>query len=414
MLRNMLRNKNKIMFNLDKKIYLDHAATTPVDPEVLETMLPYFNEKFGNPMSLHSFGQDANQAVEKSRGQLAHFLNCQKEEIIFTSGASESNNLVLRSLAKNNSKETKPHIITTQFEHHCIFETAKILEQEGRAGVDFVIPGKDGVIDPKKVEEMIKENTILVSIIYVNNEIGTVQPIKEIGEIIKRINNSRENKIFFHTDATQAPSYFSCNAQELGADLMTLSGHKIYGPKGIGVLFAKRGILKTGIITGGGQEKKLRAGTHNVPGIVGIGKAVSVIDKNKSEEIEKITKLRDYLIEKVLKDVPDSWLNGSKEKRSPNNANFGFRNVEGESLVLMLDQAGIACSTGSACSSDSLEPSHVLLSLGLRPEEAHGSLRVTLGKNTTQEEIEYTAEKIKEVVTKLRQISGGVLEDFNK
>lgn len=398
------------MSNLNKKIYLDHAATTPTDPEVVEAMLPYFSQKFGNPMSLNSFGQEAQEAIEKSRENLANFLNCQKEEVLFTSGASESNNLVLRSIAQNQTNEKKPHIITTQFEHHCIFDTAKILVSEGRVEVDFVSPDKEGLINPEEVQKLIKENTVLVSIIYVNNEIGTVQPIEEIGRIIK----SKNNKILFHTDATQAPNYFSCDTQKLGVDLLTLSGHKIYGPKGIGVLFAKRGVLKKGIVTGGGQEKGKRAGTHNVPGIVGFGKAISMTNKQKARNNKKIAILRNLLIDKVLKEIPDSWLNGSKEKRSPNNANFGFKNVEGESLIMMLDQAGIACSTGSACSSSSLEPSHVLLSLGLKPEEAHGSLRITLGKNTTREEIEYAIEKIKEVVSRLRQISGQVLEEFNK
>jgi cysteine desulfurase len=396
-----------------KKIYLDNAATTPTDPEVLKSMLPYFSEKFGNPMSIHSLGQEALEAVDKARRLVADFLNCQPDEVIFTSGATESNNLAIKGFIKkyyfghkDNTSKEKPHIITTAFEHHCVLETIKFLEKSGQAEVTYLPVYNDGIVKAEDVKKATKPNTALVSIIYVNNEVGTVQPIEEIGKLIKSANS----KILFHTDATQAVNYFDCDVKKLSVDMLSLSGHKIYGPKGIGILYVKNGTPISRIQDGGEQEFGLRAGTHNVPGIVGIGSAINLL-KNKSHNLQTV-ELRDYLIEKVLKEIPDSYLNGSKEKRSPNNINFRFDNVEGESLVLALDQEGIASSTGSACSSGTLEPSHVLLALGLKPEQAHGSLRLTLGKNTTKEEIDYVIEKIKEVVEKLRKISGDVLKNY--
>ncbi len=391
-----------------KKIYLDHAATTLVDPEVLKEMQPYFSEKFGNPMSIHSFGQEALEAVDKARKQVADFLKCEPSEVVFTSGATESNNLAIKGVIKNyfynQKKKEKPHIITTQFEHHCIFNSIKFLEKSGQAEVTYLPAYENGIVRLEDIKNSIKPNTILVSIMYVNNEIGTVQPTSEIGKIIRDL----DPKILFHTDATQAVNYFDCNTKKLGVDLLSLSGHKIYGPKGVGALYIKKGTPISRIQDGGEQEFGMRSGTHNVPGIVGLGKAVEII-RNDFQELEH---LRNYLIEKVLKEVSDSYLNGSKEKRSPNNINFRFDNVEGESLVLALDQVGIAASTGSACSSGTLEPSHVLLALGLKPEQAHGSLRLTLGKDTTKEEIDYTIGKIKEAVNRLRKISGKILEEF--
>lgn len=405
------------------KVYLDYAATTPVDKKVLKSMLPYFSEKFGNPMSLHSFGEVAKKAIEKSRQQVADFLHCNAEEIIFTSGATESNNLAVKGMikkyffghAKNLDTRCnmgKPHIITTAFEHHCVLNSIKFLEKSGQAEVTYLPIYKEGVIKAEDVKKSIKKNTILVSVMYVNNEIGTVQPIQEIGKIVE---NARERGKslypIFHTDATQAINYFDCNVKKLGVDMLSLSGHKIYGPKGVGALYVKKGTPVEKIQDGGEQESQKRAGTHNVSGIVGLGEAISIIKKQASKT-QEIKKLRDYLIKKVLKEIKDVTLNGSKIKRSPNNANFTFKSVEGESLILMLDQKDISCSTGSACSSGSLEPSHVLMALGIKTEESHGSIRITLGKYTTKKEIDYTIKIMKESITKLRNISGDILKEF--
>ncbi|MFA5777553.1 MAG: cysteine desulfurase family protein [Parcubacteria group bacterium] len=402
-----------------KKIYLDNAATTQVDPEVLKAMLPYFSEKFGNPMSIHGFGQEALEAIDKARKQAADFLNSDPEEIIFTSGATESNNLAIKGVIKkyfyfNKDTKTKPHIVTTVFEHHCVLETIKFLEKSGQAEVTYLPTYEEGIVRLEDVKNALKPNTILVSIMYVNNEIGTVQPIAEIGELIRNHNSQLSDlrsQILFHTDATQAAGYFNCDVEKLGVDMLSLSGHKIYGPKGIGALYIKKGTPIAKIQDGGEQEFGMRAGTHNVPGIVGLGKAIELLETKSHNP--QTAKLRDYFIDKVLKEIPNSYLNGSKEKRSPNNINFRFDNVEGESLVMSLDMEGIATSTGSACSSGTLEPSHVLLALGLKPEQAHGSLRLTLGKDTTKEEIDYAFDKLAGIVSKLRKISGSVLKDFN-
>jgi cysteine desulfurase len=406
-----------------KKIYLDYAATTPVDAKVLETMLPYFSQNFGNAMSVHGFGQEALEAVDGARAKAALFLRSAASEIVFTSGATESNNLVvkgsLRSYYSIARKEgEKPHIITTKFEHHCVLDACKFAEKDGLAEVTFVSPNKEGLITLKDIKAAIKPNTILVSVMYVNNEIGTVQPIAEIGKLLKKINTERtlekQPRISFHTDATQAINYFNCNVDEIGVDLLSMSAHKIYGPKGIGLLYVRKGTPIKRVQDGGDQEYKLRAGTHNVPGIVGLGEAINMIKTPATQKkIVEITELRDYLIKRVLKEIPKSYINGSPEKRSPNNANFRFDDVEGEGLILSLDLDGIASSTGSACSSGALDPSHVLLSLGLKHEQAHGSLRLTLGKYTTKKELDIVIDKIKEVVKRLRKISGNVLADFN-
>jgi cysteine desulfurase len=401
-----------------RRIYLDHGATTPVDKKVLKAMLPYFSENYGNAMSLHSFGRDASEAIEKARKQAADFFGAETSEIVFTSGATESNNLVIKGVikafySKPENKEKIPHIITTSFEHHCILDACKVAEKENQAEVTYIKPNKEGLISVGDIEKAIKKNTILVSVMYVNNEIGTVQPIKEIGSLIKAYNLKAITKLFFHTDATQAINYFDCNVANLGVDMLSMSAHKIYGPKGVGALYVKNGTQIRRVQDGGDQESKKRAGTHNVPGIVGLAEAISVI-RNQRTGNKKMIELRDYLINRVLKEVSDVSLNGSKKKRSPNNANFSFKNVEGESLILMLDAEGIAASTGSACSSGSLEPSHVLLSLGMKPEEAHGSLRLTLGKGTTKKDIDTTVKKIKKIVGELRKISGDVLGDYYK
>jgi cysteine desulfurase len=409
-----------------RKIYLDHGATTPVDKKVLAAMMPYFSERYGNAMSIHSFGQVASEAVEKARRITADFFGATPEEIIFTSGATESNNLAIKGIIKafwtsgvQNGRPTstlaKPHIVTTAFEHHCVLDACKSVEKEsppaGGAEVTFVRPGRDGIIKVEDIKKAIKPNTILVSVMYVNNEIGTVQPIARIGKIIKKHNP----KILFHSDATQAVNYFDCNADRLGVDLMSMSAHKIYGPKGIGALYIKKGTEIKRMQDGGGQEFNKRAGTHNVPGIVGLGTAINQI-KNQSAswrtKIKIMVSLRDYLINRILKEIPEAKLNGSKIKRSPNNANFSFKNVEGESLIMMLDISGIAASTGSACTSGTLEPSHVLMSLGMKHEDAHGSLRLTIGKYTTKKEIDYTVDELKKIISKIRKVSGRVLEEY--
>ena len=407
---------------MKKKIYLDHGATTPVNKRVLLEMMPYFSEKYGNASSLHSFGKDTLDTVEKSRLQLARFFGAEAEEIFFTSGATEANNLAVKGIVKayyaknkNDYSVSKPHIITTSFEHHCVLESCQTLEKENLAKVSYILPQKDGLVRVSDIEKAIQKNTLLISAMYVNNEIGTVQPIAEIGKIVKKNNlkKSLEKKIFFHTDATQAVNYFDCKVEKLGVDMLSLSAHKIYGPKGVGALYVKKGTPIKPILNGGGQEKGLRSGTTNSCGIIGFGKAVALLsDKKNAQKNKETLELRNFLIEKILKEIPDSRLNGSREKRSPNNANFSFKNVEGESLLMMLDAEGLACSTGSACSSGSLEPSHVLLSIGLLPEEAHGSLRITLGRQNTQKEIENAVKIIKKVVSKLRSISGKVLDDY--
>ncbi|HEX7586309.1 MAG TPA: cysteine desulfurase family protein [Patescibacteria group bacterium] len=403
-----------------KKIYLDYAATTPMDKEVFQAMKPYFSEKFGNAMSIHGFGQEALAAIDKARNMLAEFFHATTAEIIFTSGATESNNLAVKGIIKSYYSQLgnltrRPHIITTAFEHHCVLYACRTVAKEGLAEVTFVRPGKDGIINVADIKSAIRPNTILVSVMYVNNEIGTLQPIKEISKLIKLTNNQRpktNHKIIFHTDATQAINYFDCDVNKLGVDLLSMSAHKIYGPKGVGMLYIKKGTPIRHIQEGGDQEYQMRAGTHNIPGIVGLGKAIELVARDSKRETPRIKKLRDYLIKKVLKEIPKSKLNGSKIKRSPNNANFTFADVEGEGLILSLDMEGVAASTGSACSSGALTPSHVLLSIGLKPEDAHGSLRMTLGKYTTKQDMDMTVNKLKSVIGRLRKISGKVLEDY--
>ncbi|HPI67199.1 MAG TPA: cysteine desulfurase family protein [bacterium] len=389
------------------KIYFDHAATTPVDKQVLEAMQPYFSEKFGNASSVHSFGQEAEQAVSEARKRVADFLNCNSEEIIFTSGATEADNLAIIGICHPElfsgslSKETKPHIITTAFEHPAVLETCKYLEKKG-VEVSYVKPDSEGIIHVEDIEKEIKNNTILISVMYVNNEIGTVQPIKNIGDLLKKINAERTNKIYFHTDAVQATLYQDMNVENLGVDLMSISGHKIYGPKGIGVLYVKKNTPLKNIQHGGHHEFGKRAGTLNTPGIVGMGQAIELI---KDHDQEKIKNLRDYLWSELQKNISDLKLNGSLEKRTPGNLNFSVNGVEGEALLLGLDLAGVAISTGSACSSGSLEPSHVLMAIGLSHELAHGSLRITLGYENTKEECDQFVKTLKPLVEKFRAMA---------
>lgn len=382
------------------KIYFDNAATTQVDSRVLKAMLPYFTDEFGNASSLHAFGQEAEAAVLKAKDIVANFLNCQAQEIVFTSGGTESNNTVLKGVFS----DYQGHLITSAFEHPSVLDTAKYLKNRG-VEVTFIKPESNGLIDPQKVLAAIQPNTKLISIMYVNNEIGTIQPIGKIGKELEEINKDREQKILFHTDAVQATYFAPLDIARLRVDFLSMSGHKIHGPKGIGVLYIKDGIKITPLLHGGHQENGLRAGTYNVPSIVGLGQAVSLLNtKEHIKEVEEIKKLRDALIEKVLK-IEGTSLNGDLESRLPNNANFLFKNVEGESLLLKLDMEGVACSTGSACASGSLQASHVLLAIGVKPENAHGSLRISIGKDNTIKDINHFVKVLEKIVKELRSFS---------
>lgn len=396
---------------VNKHIYLDYAATTLLDKKVLEAMLPYLNEKYGNASSIHSYGQEATNAVDASRGQIANFLGSASQEIVFTGGATESNNLAIQGVVKGfkkKSSEITPHVIISPIEHDSVLETVKDLGKNGLIKISYAPVDSEGLVLLDKLEGLINDDTILISIMYANNEIGTIEPISQIGQMIKKKNESRANKIIFHTDAVQAVGYLDCNATKLGVDLLSLSGHKIYGPKGVSVLYIRKGTPIEPIIFGGGQEYGKRSGTLNVPSIVGLGWAVEEL-KNKSEYIEKIKMLRDKLVKGVLESIADARLNGPQsEHRLPNNANFIFPGAEGESIVIMLDQAGVAASTGSACASKSLEPSHVLLAIGVPKEEAHASLRLTLGKHTTEQEIDKVIEVLPGIVNRLREIAGAM------
>lgn len=390
-----------------KRIYFDYAATTPIDSKVLEAMLPYLKEEYGNASSIHQVGQKAKEAIDKAREQLASFLNCSPSEIIFTGSATESDNIAVSGVVDCFlQKEKKAHIITTQIEHSAVLESAKTSKEWG-AEVDYCPVNKEGLVDISVLEKLVKDNTVLVSIMYANNEIGSIQPIVEIGRLLKKLNKTRQSKIFFHTDAVQAVNYLDCDVEKLGVDLLTLSGHKIYGPKGIGALYIRKGTEIKPLIYGGGQERGIRPGTENVAGIVGLGTAVFGV-KRQQREIEGLKKLRNKLIDGILEKIPRAHLNGPKAHRLPNNVNVSFEGAEGEALVIALDQEGIAVSTGSACSTRSLEPSHVLLALGLTQKQAHGSLRLTLGRYTTEQEIDKVLEILLEIVERLRKISGTI------
>jgi len=385
-----------------KKIYLDYAATTPVDPRVVKAMLPYFSKKFGNTMSLHSFGQEAKESLEESREIVANLIKAKPEEIIFTSSATESNNLALKgiALARRSLGEGgfAGHIIISSIEHPCIMESAKFLESQG-FGITRLKVDKYGLVNPEDVEKAIKKETILVSVMHANNEIGTIEPIEEIGKIC------REKGVYFHTDAAQSFGKIPIDVNKMNVDLLSASSHKLYGPKGAACLFVREGVKITPILHGGGHEGGLRSSTVNVPAIVGFAEAARICQREMKKEAEKLTKLRDKLINGVLGKIDGSHLNGHPKKRLPNNANFWFEFVEGESMVIQLDLLGIAASTGSACSSVKLEPSHVLLAIGLRHEQAHGSLRLSLGRWTKESDIDYVLEVLPEVIKKLRKIS---------
>ena len=382
-----------------KRIYLDHSATTPVAPEVLEAMLPYFGEKFGNASSLHSFGLEAKEALEESRAKVAAILCAQPEEIIFTSGGTESDNLALKGIGyRSKEKGLGNHIITSSIEHPAILETCRKLETQGFE-VTYLPVTKDGLVDPGTVESAVREETVLISIMHANNEIGTIQPLKEIGEI------AAQKDVFFHTDAVQTAGKIPIDVNDMGLDLLSISAHKLYGPKGVGALYARKGTRLDSIVQGGGHERGLRSGTENVAGIVGLARAADLASQEMASEAKRLTDLRDKLAKMVLDSVKDAWINGTMTKRLPGNLNFGFRYVEGESLLLFLDSKGIAVSTGSACSSKKLEPSHVLMSLGLKAEECHGSLRITMGRSNTEEDVDYVARSITEAVERFRSIS---------
>ena len=372
------------------KIYLDNAATTKVSNEVMKAMQPYFSEKYGNPSSLHSFGRDAREAVENARKTIAQSINAEPEEIIFTSGGTESDNIAVKEIAFTHSQK-RNHIITSKIEHPAVLETCRFLEKKGFK-LTYIDVDEDGLIDLKQLEKSITKDTILVTIMHANNEIGTIQDIEAIGKICKKHN------ILFHTDAVQSYTKIPIDVKKTNIDLISLSSHKIHGPKGVGALFIKKGTKIGSLMHGGGHEFGLRSGTENIPGIVGFAEATKTA---KSGNMEK---LRDKLIQGLLK-IPETRLNGHKTKRLCNNVNVTFRYIEGEALILHLDSKGIAASTGSACSTKKLEPSHVLLAIGLKPVEAHGSLRLTLSRYTTEKEINYALKIIPEVVENLRKIS---------
>jgi cysteine desulfurase len=380
-----------------KRIYMDHSATTPVAPEVLEAMLPYFSEKFGNASSLHSFGLEAKEALEESREKVAGLLGAKPEEIIFTSGGTESDNLALKGIARKNQKSGK-HIITTQVEHPAILECCRRLEKEGFE-VTYLPVTDEGLVEISTLESAIRSDTILISVMHANNEVGTIQPLEEIGRL------AAERDIYLHTDAVQSVGKIPTDVNKLGVDLLSLSAHKLYGPKGVGALYIRKGTRLESITQGGGHERGLRSGTENIAGIVGLARAAELAGETRTMEAERLTQLRDRLAELVLSKVKEAWINGTMKMRLPGNLNFGFKYVEGESLLLFLDSIGISVSTGSACSSHKLEPSHVLLSLGLKPEECHGSLRITLGRSNTIEEVDYVALGIARAVERFRGIS---------
>ncbi len=421
-----------------KQIYLDYAATTPIDPEVSREILLYLKEEYGNPSSIYTLGQKSLAAIDEAREKLANFLGCQVSEVIFTGSATEANNLAIFGVIKSlqskfpegkpsasygAGKNQKLHIITSQIEHSSVLEPCQVLEREG-VKVTYLPVNREGLLNVSDLDNAIRPETVLVTIMYANNEIGTIQPIQEIGKLLKTKRSNLEDKIYFHSDTVQTVPYLDCNAELLGVDLLTLSAHKIYGPKGVGALFVRERTKIEPLIFGGGHEFGLRSGTENVAGISGFGKAIEKIkdsrlaaggvasgeprlgrEPRQRREVKRIRKLRDKLIEGILKNIPDSELNGSKIQRLPNNANFSFKGVEGESLIIALDQEGIAASTGSACSEKSLEPSHVLLALGLSEKEALASLRLTLGKYTTEKEVEKVLKVLPKIVERLRKIS---------
>lgn len=394
--------------SIQNKIYLDNAATTKTDQAVQEAMAPYLDEEYGNASSLHYAGLDNRVAVDRAQAKIAGFLGCDKQEVYFTSGATESDNMAILGVAEaisNRPGSPKKHLITTQIEHDAVLEPCRELEKRGWQ-VTYLAPDKNGQISAKQVQEAVLPETALVSIMYVNNEIGSILPIAEIGQMLLGLNVERVNKIYFHTDATQAVNFLACQVADLGVDLLSLSGHKIHGPKGVGALYLKASTLFKPLMFGGHQQSGVRPGTYNVPAIVGLGAAVDILNdkENTAKHNEQIKSLRDYLIESVLKNISGAIVTGGLDKRAPNNASFIFEGLEGEDILLRLSEKGIAVSTGSACASGSLDPSHVLLALCYQMPAARGSLRITLSKYNTQEEIDVFLSELETAVNSLRQM----------
>lgn len=380
-----------------KSVYFDHAATTPVHPEVLEAMLPYFSEQFGNASSLHSYGQLAARAVEEARAQVAELINCDPREIIFTGSGTEADNFALKGIAEK-LKSRGNHIITSSIEHHAVEMTCRYLEKRG-FHVTYLPVDKDGLVHPEELKKALTDQTILVSVMHANNEVGTIQPIKELAQI------AHEKGVLFHTDAVQTVGSIPVDVKDLGVDLLSLSAHKFYGPKGVGALYMRKGVAIEPLIHGGGQERNLRAGTTNVPGIVGLGKAAELAKKELRERMEHNLNLRERLIKGLEERLSDYVLTGHRTQRLPGNVSICVQYIEGESMLLLLSAEGFACSSGSACTSGSLEPSHVLLSMGIDPQLAQGSLRITLGRENTVEDVDRFLEVLPKVVERLREMS---------
>lgn len=381
-----------------KTTYMDYSATTYVKPEVLDAMMPFFTEKFGNPSSFYGISRETKMAVDNARAQVAKAINCDPNEVYFTGGGSEADNWAIKGIATAHMKKGN-HIITTKIEHHAVLHTCEFLEKFGFE-VTYLDVNEEGFVDLKQLEEAITDKTILVSIMFANNEIGTIQPIKEIGALC------REKKVLFHTDAVQAVGSVPVDVKEMNIDLLSLAGHKLYGPKGIGALYIRRGVRIDNLIHGGGQERGRRAGTENIPGVVGLGKAIEIATENIEENRARLTVLRDKLIDGILERIPYARLNGPRgDKRLPGNSNISFEFIEGESILLSLDFEGICASSGSACTSGSLDPSHVLLAIGLPHELAHGSLRLTLGDGSTEEDVDYVLEVLPGIIQRIRNMS---------
>jgi len=380
-----------------RRIYMDHAATTPVDREVVEAMMPCFTRVYGNASSLHSFGREAHNAMEEARRRVAELINAHSEEIVFTAGGTESDNIAIKGVAYAN-RSRGDHIVTSTIEHPAVLETCRSLEKQGFK-VSYIPVDKGGVVELETLRRAVTERTVLITIMHANNEIGTIEPMEEIAEI------AEAKSIIFHSDAVQSAGKIPIDVKAIGVDLLSISAHKIYGPKGVGALYIKKGTRLEPIIHGGGHEKGLRSSTENIPGIVGLGKAAELAKARMSEDTTHLTNLCDRLIKATLSNIEESYLNGHPTKRLPNNAHFRFTGIEGEALILNLDERGIAASTGSACSSKKLLPSHVLMAIGLDEVQAHGSLRLTLGRENTKEDIEYVLEVLPETVKKLRAIS---------
>ena len=396
----------EVYFIMDKKIiYMDNAATTPVKPEVLDAMLPYFTEKFGNTSSIYSISSQNKKDITTARETIAKAINTDTANIYFTAGGSESDNWTLKATAEAYADKGR-HIITSKIEHHAILHTCDYLEKRGYE-ITYIDVDENGIVDLKQLEEAIRPDTILISIMFANNEIGTIEPIAEIGKIAK------EHGVLFHTDAVQAFTQVPIDVEEMNIDMLSVSGHKINGPKGIGFLYIRKGVKIRSFVHGGAQERSRRAGTENVPGIIGLAKATEIAVGNMKERTAKEIEVRNHIIERVMNEIPYTRLNGDRERRLPNNINFSFRFIEGESMLIMLDSFGICASSGSACTSGALDPSHVLLAIGLPHEIAHGSLRLTISEDTTMEDADFVVDKLKGIVERLRSMSP-LYEDFVK